>query len=311
MRSISLVVVVVCLGLFAPRIADACSPQQCSFGAFVPGAQGRVPANAPGLYWRPMLFSHDATPSNVLLASAASPTTPIPFTAEPIGGTHYLLVPHVSLAEGSYILADRNDCGPGGTGPQVTFTVTPVAAMPTSLGPLVASAASLEKITLLDSSGPCDVDAQVSQASIQLAPSLVANPWLDVMHFETLVDGKLWSYSNSAVQEIPPGASAAGRGVDRVFQVCSPNTKAQVGLLAGKHTVSMRAHVPGSTTTIMSDEIQVTLNCGDASDPGPDDPGGSHATGGCSAGGTGASLWPLLALIGIIARLGARRRRAR
>src|SRR5688572_7773528 len=68
MRTTWLILGAACVALVAPRPADACSPPPCWPAAFVPGHGGRVPANVPGLYWRPMSeLDVSVKPENVVL----------------------------------------------------------------------------------------------------------------------------------------------------------------------------------------------------------------------------------------------------
>ncbi|HEX7941707.1 MAG TPA: hypothetical protein VF488_07860 [Gemmatimonadaceae bacterium] len=311
MRSTPLVLAATSFALSTSRPADACSPPPCWGGAFVPGNHGRVPANAPALFWRPMFVYDDLTshPMNVVLTSAADPTTPIALTAQPFGFGDFLFAPNAPLAPGEYVLTDHTDCDEFGiTGPQVAFTVVPAAPMPTALGTLTAIPEGVQQIELSTSLGSCSVQTPVAAAQIALTPSDATLPWLDVLHFETWVDGKRWQYSPSSVAVVPPGASPLGRARDRVFQVCS-TTDATVGtgLVAGKHVVTMRATLPGSSQVVMSSPVEVTLQCDrTAGDP----PGDPPAAGGCSAG-AGAGPWLGLALLALVRPVRRRERSAR
>ena len=104
MRPSLLVLAATSLTLSSSRPADACSPPPCWAGSFVPGNDGWVPANAPALFWRPMLVYDDLTshPANVVLTSAADPTTPIPLTAQSFGFGDFLFVSDAPLTPGDY-----------------------------------------------------------------------------------------------------------------------------------------------------------------------------------------------------------------
>lgn len=311
MRSTVVVFAVAGLMSSASPPAEACSPPVCFGGAFLPGDQGHVPANAPGLLWRAM-FDYDAPPdpAKVVLTSAADPATPIAFTARPLADHEFLLTPDAPLAPGSYVITDRTVCGDAATkGPSVLFSVTPAAAMPTSLGALVAMPASRQQLDLMSRSGACSSPAMVVGAAVELVPSSAAQPWLDLLQFQTLVDGGFWQYQTGLDFSLPPGQSPLGRARDRVYQVCSSSDPTVSGLAAGKHVVKMTAQLPGITQGVVSDPIDVTLQCDPGSgDPGTGDPGGEPRTGGgCSAGGgTGSGLG--LALLALAAPL---RRRPR
>lgn len=313
MRPALLVLAAASFTLSTSRPADACSPPPCWGGAFVPGNHGRVPANAPALFWRPMFVYDDLTshPMNVVLTSAADPTTPIPLAAQAFGFGDFLFAPNAPLAPGDYILTDRTACDEFGiTGPQVAFTVGPAAPLPSSLGSLIATPEGVQPIDLSTSLGSCSVQPPVAAAQIQLTPSDAALPWLDVLHFETWVDGKRWGYSPSSVAVVPPGASPLGRARDRVFHVCaSMDETVGKGVDEGKHVVTLRATLPGSTQVVTSSSVEVTLTCNQpAGDPG--DPPGAPAAGGCSAG-AGAGPWPGLALLALVRPARRRQRTAR
>jgi hypothetical protein len=307
MRSTVLVLAATSFALSTSRPADACSPPPCWGGAFVPGNHGRVPANAPALFWRPMFVYDDRTshPANVVLTSAADPTTPLPLTPQSFGFSDFLFVPNAPLTPGDYVLTDHTACEEFGvTGPQVAFTVGPAAPMPSALGTLTAIPEGVQSIDL-STSGSCSVQTPVAAAQIQLTPSDAALPWLDVLHFETWVDGQRWQYSPSSVAIIPPGASPLGRTRDRVFHVCSSMDGTVFrGADEGKHVVTMRATLPGTSQVVMSSSVEVTLQC---HQPAGDPPVVPPGAGGCSAGaGPGLGL-ALLALV----RPARRRDRAR
>lgn len=315
MRPALLVLAAASFTLSTSRPVDACSAPACWAGAFVPGDHGRVPANVPGLFWRPMSgYALKSDPGNVVLTSAADPTTPIPFTAQPLGSGDFLLVPDAPLTPGDYVLTDRTECAYlGTTGPQVAFTVTSAAPLPSALGALAAMPASLQQIDLETAAGTCSAKTTVAAAQIELTPAADALAWLDALHFETWVDGKRWQYSPSLNAVVPPGASPLGRAQDRVFQICSSmDSTVGGGLSAGKHVVTMRATLPGSTQVATSSALEVTLQCDGTAGPPMDgapagDPaGGAPAAGGCSAG-PGAGPWLGLALLALVRR--ARRRR--
>jgi hypothetical protein len=310
MKATCLVLAMASLALYHPEPARACSPPPCWPAAFVPD-QGKVPANVPGLFWRPMSGpAASADPRNVVLATAAAPTTPIAFTAQPFANGDYLLVPVAPLAEGSYVLGDRNTCSAtGATGPQVAFTVGPAAPLPTDLGILIAPAPSIADLDLETRTGSCSSRATTAQASFELVPSSSALAWREALHFETLVDGQPWSYQTSLNVRVAPGASPTGRGRDRVFSVCASDDKSLVGLAPGAHTVAMRATLPGTKNMLTSSTLDVTLRCEVAppitpppSDP-PDDGRVAAGDEGCSAGHPGAAAGLVIAWLALRPRM--------
>lgn len=306
------------VALASPRPADACSAPACWPGAFVPGDQGRVPANLHGLYWRPMTGpASNSKPENVVLEDLAAPGVLLALTPEALDNGDYLLVPAAPLIEGkTYRLTDRSACMvTDEKGPQVTFSVGPSAPPPVSLGTLVAAPPAVVKMDLATPSGSCFAEATVAQSSIELMASPSAAAWLDVLHFETFVDGQRWGYATTIRQSTPPGTSAAGRARDRIFEVCSSaDPGVGTGLTAGKHTVTMRATLPGTSDVVTSTEVGVTLDCNEVEQMPPQ-------TGGCNAGsrgpgapgGAAGAAMALLALVRAIRPRGragrARRRR--
>jgi uncharacterized protein (TIGR03382 family) len=294
MRSTLLLLVVTSLALSAPRRADACGPVPCRPAAFVPHANGRIPANMPGLYWRPMSSYETIAPDpeKLALTSAADPTTPIAFTAQSLADGGFLLVPAAPLTPGDHVVRDSTVCEvTGRSGEPVPFSVTPTAPMPSDLGALVADPASMRELDLVGVSGTCSDQTPIDEVTIRLVPSAEAAPWFDVLHFETWVDGKRWEYETYLDALGAPGESPVGRGVDRVFQTCGTAG----GLAAGKHVVTMRATLPGTTQVAASSPVEVSLKCDDG-------------TSGCSATTPGAAPWLGLALLAVIQR--ARRRTA-
>lgn len=309
MKPLLALALAVALPLVAPRLAAACSPLPCWPGSFLPGDGAHVPANLPGLIWRPMRpldGAGTADPSQVVLATTADPATPIPFTATALTGGDYLLVPQGPLVAGtSYVLVDHTTCeATGAHGPSVTFTATATAPEPAELGALAASDDGIGSLTLGTVSGSCSSDVSADRATITLAPSADAAPWLDVIEFETRVDGHEWGSSDNLDEVDPPGQSWQGRGRDLLYEVCETmDDGVSAGLAAGTHQVELRATLPGSQAEIASAPIDVTLACAPeqpptcATDPTlcPVDPAGP-AHDGCSAADPSGAAWLVLAL---------------
>lgn len=290
-----------------PQIADACAPRPCYPGAFVPGNSGRVPANVPGLYWQPTTgVDVVVDPSSVVLASAAEPARPLPFTAQPLDNGHFLLVPDAPLVAGtSYILTDRTVCGLSDEhGPQITFTVDPPASLPSELGALVEAASGVTQRTLPTSNGTCFDQFTVDQATIDLALATGATAWGDALHVETLVDGRPWS------RNLGLPVTDGRRGRDTLYHICATDDGFPQWIEAGKHVVTMRAMLPGTTLVWTTTPLEVTLTCDTAPDPEPDpdpsptEPEPDTADGGCSA----AAAAPSSLILGLLALVTLRRR---
>jgi len=311
MRPILFLAAVASLVAAAPSAADACSPPICWAGSFTPANGATVPANLPAMYWRPLsgYGASTADPSKVVLASAAAPSTPLPFTTTQLPDGAYLIVPKQPLTPGTaYVLTDQSTCGSSTTplGPTATFQVAAAAPLPTSLGALAEGANLVGPLEVASAGGSCSAEVEAHQIRIDLQPTSETIAWRDALHFETLVDGEVWRAAATIGAVVPPGTSWRGRGVDLVYRVCKTSDDAvSEGLAAGPHEVVMRATLPGSSTVVSSSSLTVELAC--ASDGPPVDEGG--ASGGCGAGRPRSSGWLLLGALA--AAIGLRRRTAR
>jgi hypothetical protein len=292
------------VALVAPRPANACSPPVCWPAAFVPGHGGRVPANVPGLYWRPMSgYGANVEEENVVLEDVAAPGVSIALTEQELENGDYLLVPETPLVAGhQYRLTDRNECmGTMERGPEVVFAVGPAAPLPSSLGELSASAEEVVNKDLATASGSCFAEARIAQTEIALVPEAAAAPWVDVLHFETMVDGRPWHYYSSIGAMPAPGTSPDGRARDRVFVVCaSKDPWIGNGLAEGTHTVTMRATLPGTAQVISSSSVEVKLSC--AETPQKDAAAHIGEKGGCSTGGSNTASGVGIALMALVRR---------
>jgi hypothetical protein len=298
MRTTWMILGAASVALIAPRPADACSAPPCWPAAFVPGNGGRVPANVPGLYWRPMSgFGASVKTENAVLEDMAAPGVSIALTAQQLENRDYLLVPATPLVAGHhYRLKDRSECTvTEERGPEVVFEVGPETPVPASLGDLSATSAEVMDMDLATQSGSCFAAAKVAQMTIELVPASAAAPWVDALHFETTVDGRPWHYYTSINVGSPPGTSPDGRARDRVFAVCeSKDPLVGKGLAEGTHVVTMRATLPGTTQLISSSSLEVKLSCAET--------GAEQDMGGCSAGGSNAAAGLGIALMALVRR---------
>ncbi|HEU0034439.1 MAG TPA: hypothetical protein VFQ53_27640 [Kofleriaceae bacterium] len=278
------------LALVTPRIADACSAPSCWGGAFVPGDQGHVPANVGALIWRPMVPNGTAPDvANVVLTKATN-TTPLPFTSTKLDNGDYLIVPDAPLAAGSsYVLADHNTCDLGRTGPSVTFTATDDAPLPAQLGSIDVVQGGNAPLAVGTASGSCYADVIADQVKLALVPSADAQPWMDALQFETIVDGRRWLAIGNINDTIAPGATWQGRGRDLVYAVCkTPDASIDRGLAPGEHTIEFHATLPGTAITWTTEPVTIYLYCG------PDSGVSGHDAGvGCSTS-DGGSPWLVL-----------------
>ncbi len=306
MRTLAFLAAVASLVAAAPEAAEACSPSLCSPGFFTPANGAVVPANLPGIHWRPVggFSTSPGDPSNVVLANAATPGTPIPFTATRLPDGAYVLVPDQPLTPGAtYLLGDRSTCAGMPIGPSSTFLVSDPAPLPARLGELAEIENLVGPLVVGSSGGSCSSPIEAHQIDLRLELGVEASAWRDALHFETLVDGEVWRPSSSIVAVVPPGASWRGRGADRVYQVCETDDEdISEGLAPGLHEVVLRATLPGSGAVAGSSSLTVELDCAEAASPGDQD----EADGGCDAGGSGSSGCLVLGVLAGI--VGSRRR---
>lgn len=294
------------------RPAAACSPPRCWPGYLTPSNGAVVPANLPAFAWMPVrgYDNAPADPSKVTLTAGSGATIALTATVQPDGS--YVLVPATALVAGeTYSILDSSTCGDLTTGvqagPSATFTTVAAAALPTLLGTLSAQDEPVSSLQVSTSSGSCTAEVQADQAPIDLLLAAEAAPWRDALHFTTLVDGRPWSASPDLNFTAAPSESWIGRGVDRVYTVCSSqDTGVASGLAAGGHVVEMQATLPGTTTVVTSATTQVTLACADLNDmcvydrATCEDPSGDvNDGGGCSTSG-GLAVLPGLALLALL-----------
>jgi hypothetical protein len=292
----------VVLVLALPRPADACEPPPCWSGYFVPGDGAHVPANLPGLYWRPMgsvASTAGADPAKVTLVPDGG--APIALTATQLASGDFVLVPAQPLVAGThYRLTDDNICEQTGSpGPDIQFTATAGAPLPTALGTVSVVDGDIASLDIGTAAGSCSVAVVADRSNIALVPDASAQPWLDVLMYETRVDGALWNPIDNINSTNAPGASWQGRGTDLVYRVCDTNVDLlDPGVTSdGTHAVELRATLAGDATTMLATPpAQIDLACTpDAGvDPEPRDMGCSSSSG-AGLGGVLIALGLLLA----------------
>ncbi len=249
-------------------------------------------------------------------------------TASETDGGDVLLVPAANLEPGvSYRLVDSSVCaGSEESGPEILFEAGDEEPLPESLGELVATDIGVGAIQLATSDGSCAGSIEADRVEIALEPSAAAAPWLELLHFETLVDGGAWQPSSDSLVLSPPGASWVGRGRDLVHAACEPDPVGGThpGADQGTHEVVMRATLPGTDISLETAPVTVDLRCGtggddddDGGDTGGDTDGGDGDTDdgasdedtGCSASGGASGQAGLLALLASAAFMASARRR--
>lgn len=259
--------------LALPAPSRACSEPVCQNGFLVPAGSARVPANAPGFWWRGSREGGAEADAAVRVWQASGDAGEVEldlvrtFRAAAVGSTGEQSAPGVLL--GVALAADQrlrveaaDTCAIGGYRPfAASIEVTDAAPVPATLGALSATTPRRGPLTIAHDGGGCSREADVVYADVSLSLNAQAAPWADLLLYETLVDGQPYRPADSMIHTPPPHESWQGRGRDRLFVVCDPSAGDAGGLLAGAHEVQLVGRLPGSDARIVSDTVQVTLRC--------------------------------------------------
>jgi hypothetical protein len=304
-------VVVVCCAIsvwmWAQR-AQACEPIACSVASVFP-AGGEIPIDQFRLTFRasedhressgtqspatPHLFRVDGT-AQTELGLHSEPTADDPFA--------FALTPMAALAPGDHVVfeADQSPCGTDTL--SATFTLTPAAPLPTTLGTLNVSL-SRARLEVATSAGTCVTTVDAASANFSISLSAAAEPFQDVASYRLILDDQ------------PEFGAADGlpRGEARVYASCDRTPGIVDNVPTGPHRAFLRATLADGTH-VDTPEVMFTLDCGEvpAASTSSVDAGTlqRNTSGGCDVAGIRqrAPVWqagslPLLAL------LCARRRR--
>jgi hypothetical protein len=152
----------------------------------------------------------------------------------------------------------------------VTLHTTDAVPLPTTLGALTASQASIKDIDVTTSSGSCyaPITAAVADLSLSLSPE--ATPWQKALIVTTMVDGAAWQRTTNTIYA----------------QCASTDPDADKGLAEGTYSVTKRATLPGTDLAIETAPISVTLSCSpkDIVDPPKQEADPDVAASGCAIG---------------------------
>lgn len=256
---------VVCLVGVVGQIA-ACEPLPCESGYLLP-TQGTIPENGPSILWVPARGSawpqpvSASKPSVYLQRDGTTVSAVIEPTLTSSGG--YWVRSKSGWKQGKhYELKAENRCEIGAGSPLFsTFNIGPPAPTPIKLGRLTASAPDKGLLKVGTGIGSCSVQASAVWVDVDLALDPSTLPWESVIVYETLVDGKKWLVSDAIRTSPIPGSSWLGRGRDRIYALCDPNSPGFEGVAEGTHEIVMRGHVSGREDWIQSDPIRVELRC--------------------------------------------------
>lgn len=224
--------------VFTSEPADACSPA-CTVPKLAPALGATVPASAPGL----LFMGNAAEESSAQLVDSNGTAVPGAFLADSASGRKYF-APSNALTPGTYATRSLKSCGSAET-VDATFTVTASVALPTATGMLFVKEKGRASLTSVTSSGSCTEPVDAGYLDLDVSIDNALAPYLSVVTWQTKVDGNWWS------QHDPIEVSAAPRGNARsylrLFTACDgvKTTGRDNGLALGKHTVEVRAFLPG------------------------------------------------------------------
>ncbi len=132
-------------------------------------------------------------------------------------------------------------------------------------GPLqLVSSASTTGALQLAMGGSCSRDTTAAQQSIEVALPGHLEPFRDVAHYTTVIDGsQIWAPRSSMCQFPDPGSSWIGWGRDRIYAECSSDALEwdPESLSPGLHRVHVEVEIPGTDLRWRSGEIELDLQC--------------------------------------------------
>jgi hypothetical protein len=152
---------------------------------------------------------------------------------------------------------------------RANFTVGASAPLPDALGVFEIEPAKVEPIELTEGAGCSGID-DVCATRGTIALSDGARPWRDAFVYETRVDGKPWRLPRAAPLPLDEGSSHIGRGREILFAKrpgASSRTDVR-GLSVGRHSVVIRAYLPGTQVTLETEPVEIDLNCFASEDAG-------------------------------------------
>ena len=271
-----------CAVFLAPEQSAACSCV-CYFPTwgFVSDG-GLIPSNSRGLLWWGEFEGAPGTAKGlpVQIANASGELLPIEYELVSKDRGLWLFRPRDGFKiGGSYVFTTRQICkNPirrilpsgseqtyGGLGDEqrISVTVSDQAAV-SPAGPVTLKIGSpITNALGIAAGGSCGVSVNAAQLSIEMVLPEAMKAFRDQLYFETIFDGTdRWSPSASICSPVLPGASWQGKGVDLLFSVCGDTPAlAHGGLASGRHTVEMRASLPGTDVSAVTSKVQVDLKC--------------------------------------------------
>lgn len=232
----------------------------------LPAAGSPVPANLPGFHWQPDGDVPSIDDTHATLQTAGG--EPVAVTLESFSPQGWVVRPQAPLAPNTdYELVLADFCSGSGepdeTGLSFEFHAVDAAQLPTVLGELSIGPPVIGSVTLAEHTGGfCDSQYDAVWVDVELDLHEGAQPWDDVLFFETFVDDEPWHRSSSSCEYPSPGESWIGRGRDKVYLLCDGGDEER------SVTIEMRAYIPGADVELATPAAEVTLRCGEAAGTG-------------------------------------------
>lgn len=260
--------------LVAGARAQACSPPTGCEGAGVFPTGETIPSTATALeWWRPMtaLATDGPRLERVDPVTGAWVDVPLDVSADASPRVMTLRPRDGLLPDTRYRLSTTGSCSTWGLSAPRTFRTTGAAPLPTSLGTLSATALERSEIQQRQYAGSHCADlASATISVVSVALSAEATPWASALVYEARVDGapfvglveRGYPYMEPTI-----GGTHHGRGSARLAVICGPAgdggspVSRGDGLTEGDHEVVFRARVAGTTTTVETAPLRVTLRC--------------------------------------------------
>ncbi|MEA2694603.1 MAG: hypothetical protein QOJ16_3990 [Acidobacteriota bacterium] len=252
-----------CAVFLAPEQSTACSCAVYFKNWGFVSSGDFIPSNSRGLLWwgefAGAIGRDQETP--VQIASASGELLPVEY--ELVSKDHppkslWLFRPRDGFKIGkSYVLTTRRTFTLGSEEQQVSVTVSDQAAV-SPAGPVALKVGKpLTDALQIAAGGSCGESVTAAQLPIEMDLPETMTKFRDHLYFETIIDGARWGASASICDTVVPGASWRGKGVDLLFSACSDKG----GLPAGRHTVEMRASLPGTNVSAVTSKAEVELKC--------------------------------------------------
>lgn len=298
--------------LAAPALA--CQAFSCGPDHYLPGDGAIVPANLLGIFYWEDSWDHDpelelvvienGTPAGEINLSEVTDDF-FEFEAPLVVGESYRLRGFNFCYSFDWETVDEVE--------EINFQAGDPAPIPTSLGHLEIVEETTGGVWV--DSGECSSEIQAAQVRVTLHLSEEAQPWEDVLLYRTYVGGNRYNMTSETGQYIPLGSSWVGRGEDLIIARCGDTWR------LGVHAVEIRGYLPGVDEPIVTEELEITLECDEPDDAdadvGPDadvgafgdsDPNSGDGAG-CSSLASGPPAGGQVILIAVALFVGLKTRR--